>query len=90
MAKDRFKTRRSYDNNFKQSGQLGSQNYKPKKQKLSEKHLNALLVIQGNFKDKMNDWEAGFMKSIIKVGFRLTIKQQEILKKIKEKYQGRD
>ena len=85
MAKDRFNTRASWDSSFKYSGQLmpkESNVSNPPKEKMSSKTRSNISRFYQSSVDKMNDWEAGFVKSIVDKGFVLSPKQKETFKKI--------
>ena len=84
MAKDRFKTRASYDTDFK----YGIEEIKGegKKRTVTEKQvqfLKSLYKIQ-----TLNNWEKDFIKSILRFDV-LTPKQIEIIKKIHIKYKNK-
>ena len=91
MAKDRFNTRASYDSSFKYSGQLMPLPPKPTntppKKKMSDNVLHNITSFYKSSVDLMNDWEAGFVKSIIDKGFDLSPKQKNTFKDIFVKIQ---
>ena len=79
MAKNRFNTRASWDTNFKYSGQLMPKAPKVSnlhKEKMTAKTRSNISNFYQNVVDRMNDWEAGFIKSIIEKGFILSPKQK--------------
>ena len=86
MAKDRFNTRASWDSSFKYSGQMMPLSPKltntPPKKRMTDNVLNKITSFYKNSIDVMNDWEAGFVKSIIDKGFELSPKQKETFKNI--------
>jgi len=90
MAKNRFNTRASYDSSFKYSGQLMPSESKSSILTKKKMASNVLAKISSFYKssvDVMNDWEAGFVKSIIDKGFDLSPKQKNTFMDIFDKIQ---
>jgi len=76
MAKDRFKTRASWDKEFKYG--ITPYSFKDRRTVTSQQ-TNFMRDLY--YSDKLNSWEKNFVKSLL--GFKhLTKKQKETLKKI--------
>ncbi len=76
MAKDRFKTRASYDTNFKYSGL----EYNPTKTKvITGTQVDTMRQMYQS--DKLNSWEKKFVKNCMKYD-SLSQKQKDLLNKL--------
>lgn len=81
MAKDRFKTRASWDTNFKYSGQVMSNYSAPKKEPLST-HQQRVLTEMIRNKEYINDWEVKFLRDILTRNFKLSERQKSKVRDI--------
>jgi len=76
MAKDRFKTRASYDTNFK----YGGLEYTPStKRTVTSKQVS--IMKQLYYSSKLNNWEKNFVKNCMKLD-SLSDKQKTLLNKL--------
>jgi len=76
MAKDRFKTRASYDNSFKYG--ISDSNIKPVRTITCEQ-VDFIKLLYKN--PKLSNWEKSFLKSVVKQN-SISDKQVEVIKRI--------
>ena len=80
MAKDRFKTRASYDSTFK----YGQYEYnKPSKREVTSEQVAVMKEIY--LSDRINNWEKGFIKDCLTYR-SLSPKQKSIINGIYKRY----
>ena len=86
MAKDRFKTRASWDPSFKYTGQTLTIS-PPKRELLSGEQRHIISEMLQN-KKYLNDWETKFLRDILIKNFKLSIKQKNKVRDIFYKIAG--
>lgn len=84
MAKDRFNRFKpiNYSSSWKATG--SKLNIQPKRSIMDKSTMEVISYLL-QYKDKMNDWEKGFLRSLVINGTSLTPRQKDKVKQIKEK-----